>query len=167
MGDDQLQRPSFRSRKHELNTKLVSSIEAATRSRLLTVTIDTLLREVARLLSSTQISLVVVCDQAGLMVGVITKTNIVRQIGHCEGAACASTAAEIMTRDVTFCRTTDCLPDVLSMMQARGFVHVPVIDAAGRPSGVVNARDALRELMAESQYEEALLRDYVMGVGYR
>ena len=49
----------------------------------------------------------------------------------------------------------------------RGFVHVPVIDAAGRPSGVVNARDALRELMAEGQYEEALLRDYVMGVGYR
>ena len=62
--------------------KLVSSIEAATRSRLLTVTVDTLLREVARLLSSEQISLVVVCDQAGLMVGVVTKTNIVRQIGH-------------------------------------------------------------------------------------
>ena len=62
--------------------KLVSSIEAATRSRLLTVTVDTLLREVARLLSSEQISLVVVCDQAGLMVSVVTKTNIVRQIGH-------------------------------------------------------------------------------------
>ena len=29
------------------------------------------------------------------------------------------------------------------------------------------ARDALRELMLEGQYEEALLRDYVMGVGYR
>ena len=150
-----------------MNTKLVSSIEAVTRSRLLMVTVDTLLREVALLLSSTQISLVVVCDNAGLMVGIVTKTNIVRQIGHCQGSACASTAAEIMTREVTFCRTTDCLPDVLSMMQARGFVHVPVIDAAGRPSGVVNARDALRELMAEGQYEETLLRDYVMGVGYR
>ena len=89
----------------------------------------------------------VVCDQAGLMVGVLTKINIVRQVSHCKNAACTSTAVEIMTREVTFCRTTDCLPDVLSMMQARGFVHVPVIDAAGWPSGVVNARDALRELM--------------------
>ena len=150
-----------------MNTKLVSSIEATARSRLLTVTVDTLLPEMARLLSSTQISLVVVCDHTGSMVGVVTKTNIVRQIGHCEGAVCTSTAAAIMTREVTFCRATDCLPDVLSMMQARGFVHVPVIDAAGRPSGVVNARDALRELVAEGQYEEALLRDYVMGVGYR
>ena len=103
-----------------MNTKLVSSIDAATRSRLLTVTVDTLLREVARLLSSTQISLVVVCDHAGARAGVVTKTDIVRQIGHCEGAACTSTAAEIMTREVTFCHSTDCLPDVLSMMQARG-----------------------------------------------
>ena len=150
-----------------MNTKLVSSIEAATRSRLAVVADDTLLLEVARLLSNTQISLVVVCDAAGVMVGVITKTDIARQIGHCQGAACTSTAAEIMTRDVTFCSAGDCLPDVLSMMQARGFVHVPVVDAQRKPSGVLNARDALRELWAEGTYEEALLRDYVMGVGYR
>ena len=150
-----------------MNTKLVSSIEAATRSRLVVVKEETLLLQVARLLSDTQISLVVVCDAVGAMVGVITKTDIVQRVGHCLGAACTTAAAEIMTRDVTCCSVTDCLPDVLSMMQARGFVHVPVVDAERKPSGVVNARDALRELWAEGQYEEALLRDYVMGVGYR
>ena len=150
-----------------MNTKLVSSIDVATRSRLAVVGDGALLLEVARLLSSTQISLVVVCDAAGVMVGVVTKTNIVRQIADCRGAACTSTAAEIMTRDVTFCSATDCLPDVLAMMAARGFVHIPVVDTQHKPSGVVNARDALRELWAEDQYEEALLRDYVMGVGYR
>ncbi len=150
-----------------MNTKLVSSLEAATRMRLAVVGDSALLLEAARLLSETQISLVVVCDAVGAMVGVITKTNIVRQIGHCQGAACTSTVAQIMTRDVTFCSPTDCLRDVLSMMQARGFVHVPVVDAEHKPSGVLNARDALRELWTEGQYEEALLRDYVMGVGYR
>ena len=145
----------------------MSSIDAATRSRLAVVGDSALLLEVARLLFDTQISLVVVCNAAGVMVGVITKTNIVRQIGYCQGAACMSKAAEIMTKDVTFCSATDCLPDVLSMMQARGFVHIPVVDAQRKPSGVVNARDALRELWAEGEYEEALLRDYVMGVGYR
>lgn len=131
------------------------------------VSVDVPVREVAQLLSSTQISLVVVCDQEGIMVGVVTKTDIVLQIGHCAGRACTNTADSIMTRDVTSCRATHGLSDVLSMMQARGLVHVPVIDTGGRPSGVVNARDALRELMLEGQYEEALLRDYVMGVGYR
>ena len=150
-----------------MNTKLVSSIAAAARSRLLMVQPDVPLREVAQLLSSTPISLVVVCDQEVTMIGVITKSDIVLQISHCTGRTCTNTADGIMTRDVISCRATDGLPDVLSMMQARGLVHVPVIDTEGKPSGVVNARDALRELMLEGQYEEALLRDYVMGVGYR
>ena len=150
-----------------MNTKLVSSIEAATRSQLVVVKEGTLLLQVARLLCDTQISLIVVCDAVGAMVGVITKTAIVQRVGHCLGAACTATAAEILTKYVTFCSVTDCLPDVLSMMQARGLVHVPVVDAERKPSGVVNARDALRALWVEGQYEEAVLRDYVMGVGYR
>jgi CBS domain-containing protein len=119
------------------------------------------------LLSYTQDSHVVVCDFAGAMVGVITKTDIVQQIGGCHGSACTSTAADAMTRDVAYCRPTDCLPDVLSMMEKRGFVHIPVVDENSKPLGVVNARDALRALFAEQKYEESLLRDYVMGVGYR
>jgi predicted transcriptional regulator len=66
-----------------MNTKLVSSIDAVAHSRLVTISGDALLVDVAKLLSDTQISLVVVCDSAGAMVGVITKTNIVQQIGRC------------------------------------------------------------------------------------
>lgn len=149
-----------------MTTKLISSMASATRSRLALVEDGAPLLEVAGLLAETQISLVVVCDTAGEMVGVITKTNLVRQIGSCRGAACTSKAAEFMTRNVTFCRLTDDLSEVLAMMQARGLVHVPVVDELRKPSGVLNARDALRELLADGKYEEALLRDYVMGVGY-
>lgn len=53
------------------------------------------------------------------------------------------------------------------MMAERGFVHVPVVDLHSKPLGVVNARDALRVLLSEEQYEETLLRNYVMGVGYQ
>lgn len=150
-----------------MNTKLVSSIDAVARSRLVTINVDALLVDVAKLLSDTQISLVVVCDSDGAMVGVITETDIVRQIGRCGESACTTAAADVMTRDVTYCRPTDSLLDVLSMMEKRGFVHIPVVDENSKPSGVVNARDALRALMAEGEYEASLLRDYVMGIGYR
>lgn len=150
-----------------MSTKLVGSIAVAARSRLRAARADAPLREVAGLLSSTQISLVVICDQLGVMVGVVTKSDIVRQMGHCTGRTCIDPAEGIMTKHVISCRATDGLSDVLSQMQARGLVHIPVDDTEGKPSGVVNARDALRELMLEGQYEEALLRDYVMGVGYR
>ena len=150
-----------------MNTKLVSSIDAVARSRLMTISGDALLVDAARLLSDTHISLAVVCNYDGVMVGVVTKTDLVQQIGRCGGSACTTAVANVMTRDVACCRPTDCLPDVLSMMAKRGFVHFPVVDEHSRPMGVVNARDALRALMAEEKYEASLLRDYVMGVGYR
>jgi len=150
-----------------MNSKLVSSIDAVARSRLVTIGADATLLDAAKLLSDTQISLVVACDSDGAMVGVVTKTDIVRQIGHGGGSACARVDAHLMTRNVASCRPTDCLPDVLALMHKRGFVHIPVVDEAFKPIGVVNARDALRELLAQEKYEESLLRDYVMGVGYR
>jgi len=150
-----------------MNMKLVSSIDAVARSRLVTINVNVLLVDVAKLLSDTQISLVVVCNSDGAMVGVITKTNIVQQFGRCGESACTTVAADVMTRDVAYCRPTDSLPDVLSMMEKRGFVHIPVVDENCKPSGVVNARDALRALMAEEKYEVSLLRDYIMGIGYR
>lgn len=149
-----------------MNTKLVSSIGDIARSRLVSVRVDALLMDTAKLLADTQISLVVVCGPDGAMAGVITKTDIVRLIGGCCGGACRTLAADVMTQEVTSCRPTDCLPDVLSMMQRRGFLHIPVVDESYRPLGVINAHDAFRALMAEEEYEGSLLRDYVMGIGY-
>ena len=51
-----------------MNSQLVSRIEEVTRSRLVTIHAHTVLTEVAALMSSTQISLVVVCDADGAMV---------------------------------------------------------------------------------------------------
>lgn len=150
-----------------MHTILVKDIDALARSRLVTVSADALLVDVANLLSDTHISLVVVCDSHGAMMGVITKTNMVQQIGRsCESIG-TTVASDVMTRNVTSCYPTDSLLDVMSKMEKSGFIHLPVIDEKFKPSGVVNARDALRTLMTEGKYEEALLRDYVMGIGYR
>lgn len=146
---------------------LVRCLAAQTRSRLATAQADALVLDVAKLLGTTNRSLVVICDPSQRMVGIVTKTNIVEQIGSGEAHACRKTAADIMVREVAFCRETDLLSDVLSKMGQLGFVHLPVIDDEFRPIGIVNARDALRSVLADEVYEESLLRDYVMGVGYR
>jgi CBS domain-containing protein len=65
------------------------------------------------------------------------------------------------------CGPDDSLADVLSRMAEHGFVRVPGLDEHARPTGVVNARDALRALLAAEKYEESLLRDCVTGAGYR
>jgi CBS domain-containing protein len=136
------------------------------RERLVTIADDVPLIEAAQLLQ-TGTDLVIVCDSAGLLAGVITKTDIVAQISQCQGASCIMAAALVMTRDVVLCESKDLLRDVWTRIKERGLRNVPVVDQDSRPLGLLHARDILQVLLSESENEEAMLRDYVMGVGYR
>jgi CBS domain-containing protein len=145
----------------------IEAVLPAARARLAVIRDDAPLIDAAALLSRAEINLVVVCDSAAALAGVVTKTDVVRQVGRCQGSGCTTAAALVMTRGVTVCRPSDWLPDVWAVMKEHGRKHVPVIDESARPLGVLYARDALQVLLAEVENEELLLRDYVLGIGYR
>ena len=145
----------------------VGDIEAVARSRLRVVAADALLVEVAALLSSPQISVVVVCGAAGEALGIITETVLVRRLGLGQAGFFTSQASEVMSHDFTSCALEDELSDVLAQMHTRGLIHVLLVGAGQQPVGVLNARDGLRALLAAGNHEEALLRNYVMGIGYQ
>jgi CBS domain-containing protein len=149
------------------NTIRVEKIVPVARERLVTVRDDAPLVEAAKFLDGRDFNLVVVCDKDGAMVGIITRTNVVRQMALCQGCGCTAAAGTVMTKDVTFCRPDELLQDVWSLMKERKLVHVPIVGDDLKPLGVINARDALLVLLEGSEYEEGLLRDYVMGIGYR
>jgi len=136
------------------------------RERLVTMADNGLLIEAAKLLEG-RTELVIVCNSEGLLAGVITKTDVVKQISHCQGASCMAQAAAVMTRDVLHCETRDALADVWGRLKQRGLKNIPVVDRECRPLGLLHARDILQVLLSEAESDEALLRDYVMGVGYR
>jgi CBS domain-containing protein len=146
---------------------VVSDVEQMTRRRLVTAATDALLPELARLLSATPVSLIVVCTREQAMAGVVTKTDVVRSIAEAPGAVGWLRAADAMTREVVYCRPADPLEEVLRTMKERSLIHMPVVGAEARPVGVIEARDALRALMGDASEQVALLRDYVMGMGYR
>ena len=146
---------------------LVGDIEAVARARLHTVSADTLLVDVAAQLSSAQISVVVVCDSAGQAIGTITETVLVKRLGLGQADFLSTRAGDVMTEEFTTCAPQELLSDVLAMMHARGLIYVLLISTDNQPLGVLNARDGLRALLAAGNYEEALLRNYVMGIGYQ
>jgi CBS domain-containing protein len=136
------------------------------RARLVTVQDDAPLAQVARLLDGRETNLVVVCGKGGAMVGVITRTDVVRQMAVSAGCGCTAAVQTVMTREVISCRPGELLHDVWSLMKERKLIHVPIVSDDVRPLGVINARDALLVLLEGSEYEEGLLRNYVMGIGY-
>lgn len=144
---------------------LIETLLPQARNRLVTIGDGAPLIEAAKLLRAGT-DVVVVCNPAGVLAGVITKTDVVDQISHCLGASCTTASSSVMTRNVVVCTPADWLHDVWARMKARELKNLPVIDQESRPLGVLNARDALQVLLQEVEDEEALLRDYVMGTGY-
>lgn len=144
----------------------VEGMLEAAREKLVTIPDDATLIDAARLLSSGT-DLVIVCDGEGVLQGVVTKTDVARQIGVCQGSTCMCPASTVMTRDVALCRSADALQDVARLMKERHLKNIPVVDGNNRPLGVLTARAVLRILLGDAEYEEAQLVDYVKGVGYR
>ena len=144
----------------------VEQILPRARERLAVVDVGTPVRDAADLMAKSHIDMIVVCS-AGVVAGVVTKTDIVAQVSQGLGSGFGAPVETIMTRDVTHCRATDLLRDVWLVMKERGFHRIPVVDERHNPVGIVYTRDALQGLLTEVEIEDELLRDYVSGVGYR
>lgn len=136
------------------------------RAKLVTTSEDSKLIEVANLLISGT-DIVVVADDDGTLKGVVTKTDVVKQISVCQGASCMCPVSTVMTREIALCRGSDRLRDVSEVMKERHLKNIPVVDESDRPIGVLTARAVLRVLLSDAYYEEAQLIDYVKGIGYR
>ncbi len=145
---------------------LVESLLSLARQRLATLPESAAVMDAAKLLRPGP-DIIAVCDPSGRVAGVITKSDVVAQLGHCRGASCRLLASAVMTREVVVCYPADWIADVWSTMKQHKLKNIAIVDHYGKPLGILNARDALQALLSEVNDEQALLRDYIMSVGYR
>src|SRR5690606_16485290 len=87
----------------ESTMTLIRAVLPTAGKRLVKIQDSAQLVEAARLLSEKEASLVVVCDSQGLMRGVVTKSDVVKQISHCQGCSCTTTVTEVMSKSVIAC----------------------------------------------------------------
>ncbi len=145
---------------------LIEKFLPTAHTRMCCIETDAALLHAARLLERDH-DMLLVCDTDGRLVGILTKTDAVRQIGICTGTSCTAPVVEAMTREIITAVPTDQLKEAWGMMKTRGLKNIPVVDPDGKPLGVLNARDVLQNLWEEVQQEEDLLLNYVMNLGYR
>ena len=144
----------------------VENILSAASKCLVTVRDDAPLAVAAKLLLEADADLLVVCNGARRMAGVISKTDVVRQIGRRPDGEGMPVVSAVMTRTVVSCKPGEQLHDVWTTMKDRRLKNLPILDQDSRPIGMVNARDLLEALLEEVEHEEVLLRDYVMSIGH-
>jgi CBS domain-containing protein len=130
----------------------VNDMPETARAKLVTIGDDATLIEAAGLLT-TGTDLVIVCNGDGVLQGVVSKTDVVKQIVTCQGAACRVKVDTVMMRNVVHCQGSDLLQDVSERMKARHLKNIPVVDGANRPLGLLTARAVLRVLLGDAEHE--------------
>lgn len=126
---------------HSIMTDLVSDLNP--RSPI-SVSADASVADAVETMLNGGIGCVLVIDDAGRLAGIFSETDAVRRV-----AGVIDDLAEVSIQEVATQRPSTLPPDVpivhaLHLMGLHGFRHVPLVDADGRPTGVISSRDIVR-----------------------
>lgn len=144
----------------------VEQLHDKVRARLVVISVSHRLADAIRLLHAGT-DMIIVCDDSGALCGVLTKTDVIQFLARHEHLHGETRVEAAMQANALTCTDQDELHAVWSLMRERDFKNLPVVDPQHRPTGILNARDALDVMLHEVEDQELLLRDYVMGIGYR
>jgi CBS domain-containing protein len=118
------------------------------------------LKECAELLETRRVGAMVILNEGGAVIGVISERDIVRNIARIGAAALSCTVGEVMTRQVVTARPRDTIESAMAKMTDRRIRHLPVIDSA-RLIGVVSIGDLVKWRIAEADAEVNAIRSYI------
>ncbi len=118
------------------------------------------LLEVAHKLAAKRIGAIVVVGARGEVVGIVSERDIIREIANVGADCLTRPVAESMTRQVVTCSETDTLDELMAMMTARRFRHLPVV-TDGALVGIVSIGDVVKHHVAEVEMEATAMRDYI------
>lgn len=107
-----------------------------------TVTKVTSIRDVAIIMKEWRSSAVLVME-SGSLIGICTERDIAFRAIALDCNTATTSVEIIMTSDVQTIHKDKPFGQALQLMSEGGFRHVPVVDDAGRPVGVLTSEDAL------------------------
>lgn len=120
----------------------------------------TTLLEIANKLAAKRIGAIVVVGGHGDVVGIVSERDIIRMLGA-DGPECLKRpVSESMTRSVVTCQESDTLEEIMAMMTARRFRHLPVVEE-GALIGIISIGDVVKHHIAEVEMEATAMREYI------
>ena len=118
------------------------------------------LRDVVDVLAAKHIGALVIIDDAGAMVGIVSERDVVRAIARRGVDAMEDSVSDHMTRDVVTAADADSVIHVVQTMSAGKFRHMPVVQGGGLV-GLVSIGDAIKYRLEQMESEQTALREYI------
>lgn len=141
----------------------VRNILATKRGHVITVTPDEPVRRAVALLVEHRIGAVVVVDESGQLVGILSERDIMYHTATDEGVF-GRPVSDIMTREVIVGLPQDDVLAVAHTMLEKRFRHLPIVDE-GRLIGIISIGDVLKTQRDAYQGEIDTLETRIIAAG--
>ncbi len=127
-----------------------------------TIELGTSVSDAAATLSEKRIGALIVADAGGIVVGVLSERDIVRNLGQRGPDCLQDTVDDMMTRDPQCASRQDTGENVVKRMTDGRFRHMPVVED-GKLIGVVTLGDVVKARLAELAMENESMQGMIMG----
>ncbi len=104
------------------------------------------IREVANLMYQNGVGSVMIVDDGGVLIGIVTERDLVKAVATGK-VADDKEVQTIMTRNPVTISPDASAHDALKKMREYNVRHLPVIDKNGKPLGMVSVRDLLDAIL--------------------
>lgn len=131
-------------------------------SGVVTLPPGTTLGNAASLLAEHRIGAVVISDDGGAVLGILSERDIVREIARSGAESFARPVEDVMTRNVYGCKPEDNADVVLQTMTTKRFRHLPVMEG-GRMIALISIGDVVAARLSELQLEKDALTGMIAG----
>ena len=140
----------------------IHSILAHKGQSIISVTPNASIAEVTHVLAEHRIGAVLVCNERGDLMGILSERDIVASLAAHGASALDHTAERLMTRHVTTATSRTTVAEAMQMMTNGRFRHLPVLEH-GRVVGVISIGDVVKARMSQQEQEVDSLKAYVSG----
>ncbi len=129
-------------------------------SNVVTVRPSATLADAAEALTTHRIGALVVTDDAGRLLGIVSERDLTKAIVQYAADMLDRHVTDVMTRKVVTCSPEDSVVEALYLMNSKGIRHIPILDG-DRLSGIISVRDVTKNSLGLLEQENQRLRDEV------
>ncbi len=117
------------------------------------------LAEIVDTLTRHRIGAVVITEGEEIK-GIVSERDVVVALARHGAAALDQPAESCMTENVTTCTRSESIHELMQMMTAGRFRHIPVLED-GRLAGIVSIGDVVKRRIEEVEREAEQMREYI------
>ncbi|HEY5424232.1 MAG TPA: CBS domain-containing protein [Ilumatobacteraceae bacterium] len=114
-------------------------------------------------MASRNIGALVVVDDEGKIVGMVSERDVVLALAASAEKAPAQSVTDVMSRRLLTCGPDDSLAELMAVMTEHRVRHLPVVDH-GQLLGLVSIGDLVKARLGELEFESHVLRDAYLRV---